>query len=281
MSSLGLRTWGLTALAMVAFASNSLLCRAALRGAEIDPASFTALRLVAGALVLSPIALSRRAGSWLASVPSALALFGYAAAFSIAYLRLNAGVGALILFGMVQVSMIGIGRLQGQRLHARQVQGGGVALLGLIVLTLPLGVSLASPPLGAAAMMAAAGIAWGIYSVRGRTSGDPVASTARNFLLSVPFVFAWWWTRNTATHLTLYGALLAVTSGALTSGLGYVIWYRALRSLLPVEAALVQLSVPVLTALAGVWLMGEPLTVRLAISATLILTGIALAVLRR
>lgn len=214
-------------------------------------------------------------------MPSALALFGYAAAFSIAYLRLNAGVGALILFGMVQVSMIGIGRLQGQRLHARQVQGGGVALLGLIVLTLPLGVSLASPPLGAAAMMAAAGIAWGIYSVRGRTSGDPVASTARNFLLSVPFVFAWWWTRNTATHLTLYGALLAVTSGALTSGLGYVIWYRALRSLLPVEAALVQLSVPVLTALAGVWLMGEPLTVRLAISATLILTGIALAVLRR
>jgi drug/metabolite transporter (DMT)-like permease len=196
-------------------------------------------------------------------------------------LRLNAGAGALILFGMVQVSMIGIGRLQGQRLHARQVQGGVIALLGLVALTLPLGASLASPPLGAAAMMAAAGIAWGIYSVRGRTSGDPVASTARNFLLSVPFVLTWWWTRDSATHMTMSGALLAATSGALTSGLGYVIWYRALRNLLPVEAALVQLSVPVLTALAGVWLMGEPLTARLAISGTLILMGIALAVLRR
>jgi drug/metabolite transporter (DMT)-like permease len=266
---------------MTAFASNSLLCRAALRGGQIDPASFTTLRLLAGASVLSVLAWGRAEGRWFLSIPNALALFCYAAAFSMAYLRLNAGVGALVLFGMVQITMMGISRLGGQRVRPRQALGAGLALSGLAALTLPWGMALTRPPLGALGMMAAAGVAWGVYSMRGRNAGDPVVSTARNFVLTLPLAAVWWWTRHGAMHVTFKGALLAFASGGLASAGGYVIWYAALRELSALEAALVQLSVPVITAVAGVALMGEALTWRLLGAGALIVSGIAIAVTRR
>lgn len=279
----GARIAMLTALAMLAFAGNSLLCRLALKGTQIDAASFTLVRIAAAALVLSVILLARgggalqdfrHAGSW----ASALALIGYAAAFSFAYVRLAAGTGALLLFGAVQATMIGYGIAIGERLAAMQWLGLSLALAGLVWLVLP---GLAAPDPVSSALMIVAGIGWGVYSLRGRGQADPVAATAGNFVRALPFAAALSAAAFAHARFDAAGFAYAAASGALTSGLGYVIWYAALKGLKPAIAATVQLSVPVITAAGGVLLLGETLGARLVASSVAILGGIALVVLSK
>jgi drug/metabolite transporter (DMT)-like permease len=274
----------LTALALLAFAGNSLLCRLALRGGGIDAASFTALRLASGALVLALLAAvhararsaeagSAARGDW----PSALALFVYAAAFSFAYLGLSAATGALLLFGAVQLTMLGRAFALGERLQARQWLGLLGASAGLLVLLLP---GLQAPPASNAALMLAAGVAWGVYSLRGRGSRDPLRTTAGNFARTLPLaaaLFALGWSQ---ARFDTPGVLAALASGALASGLGYACWYAALPSLRASTAGIVQLSVPVLAALGGIVLLAEPVGWRFALAAALTLGGIALATLK-
>jgi len=268
------RVFILTLLAMLAFAGNSLLCRAAFSSSRIDAASFTSIRVIAGALVLSLIVRLRGggrepAGSW----ASALALFTYAAAFSFAYVSLTAATGALLLFSAVQVTMIGFGLSRGERLRGWQVVGLACALGGLIGLLLP---GLSAPPLRGAVPMLVAGTAWGVYSLRGKGSGDPLRVTAGNFLRAVVFavvlsaaMFPW-------ASLDGPGVGYALASGALASGIGYAIWYTALPGLKMTSAATVQLSVPVIAAIGGITLLGEPPTLRFLTASIAILGGIAL-----
>ncbi|MBZ4421682.1 DMT family transporter [Myxococcus sp. RHSTA-1-4] len=274
-----MRTGLLTVLALVGFAANSLLCRAALAGGGrlIDAASFTGVRLVSGALVLALLLRARSGrhtgGSW----PSALALFAYAAGFSLAYVRIPTGVGALLLFGCVQATMLGTGLARGERPKAREVAGLLLALGGLVGLTAP-GVS-APDPVGAA-MMAGAGVAWGVYSLRGRGNRDPLAATADNFLRSVPMAVALSGVGLLAQgtpHATGRGIALALASGALASGVGYSLWYAALPHLTATRAAIIQLSVPVLAAAGGVLLLGEGVTARVLLAGTALLAGVLLA----
>jgi drug/metabolite transporter (DMT)-like permease len=271
----------LTLLALMAFAGNSLLCRAALRDTAIDPASFTLLRLVSGALMLALLVGVRgpaqlRAGSW----TSAAALFAYAIAFSYAYIGLSAGTGALILFGAVQASMIGWALLRGERFGVVQILGFALAVGGLVGLLLP---GLSAPPLGAALLMLVAGMAWGVYSLRGRGAGNPTAITAGNFLRAAPMALAASGfalvLAPAAVQVDVPGSLYAIASGALTSGLGYAIWYRVLPQLRASNAATVQLSVPVVTAVAGVLLLNEPLGLRLVLASIAVLGGVAFVVL--
>lgn len=267
----------LTVLAMIAFAGNSLLCRAALIHSGIDAASFTSIRLIAGALTLWLIVNMRRSqtsGSW----PSAFALFAYAACFSFAYIHLTAATGALLLFGAVQASMIGYGLYKGERLRAQQMLGLLCALGGLVGLVLP---GLSAPPLINAALMIAAGVAWGVYSLRGRGAGDATAVTAGNFLRAVPFALLLSLVTLNTASIDLAGTAYAIASGAIASGMGYAIWYTALRGLTATTAATVQLSVPVIAALGGILLLGETLTLRLLIASIAILGGIALVVLQK
>jgi drug/metabolite transporter (DMT)-like permease len=267
-----------TLLAMLAFAGNSILTRIALAGTEAGPWTFTLIRLVSGAAILALLAGPRRALS-AANPLSALALLAYAGFFSFAYLTLPAGSGALILFGMVQVTMIGAGLLGGERLGPAQLVGGALALAGLAAL---LGPSISAPDPAGAAMMALAGIAWGLYSLRGRGAGNPTQATAGNFLqaavmalvLSLPVLAL-----SPESGLTPKGFALAVASGALTSGLGYAIWYTALKGLRASTAGMAQLSVPAITALLGVLLLSEPLTLRFLAASAVILGGVALATL--
>ncbi|VXC04088.1 conserved membrane hypothetical protein [Burkholderia sp. 8Y] len=269
----------LTALAMLAFAGNSLLCRLALKGTRIDAATFTFARIASAALVLWLILAARggdarRAGSW----ASAAMLTLYAVAFSYAYVGLPAGAGALLLFGAVQATMIGYGLFRGERLAARQWLGLAFALAGLVWLVLP---GLAAPQPISSALMIVAGVGWGVYSLRGRGLADPVTATAGNFLRAFPIAAAVFALAQTHTTFDAAGLGYAVASGAITSGLGYVAWYAALKGLKPATAATVQLSVPVIAAAGGVALLGEALTVRLFISSAAILGGIALVVLSR
>ena len=269
------RTVTLTSVAMVAFAGNSLLCRLALGERSIDAASFTTIRLVSGAVVLWLIARWRSRGAaatdgdWL----SALALFAYAAAFSFAYLTLTASTGALLLFGAVQLTMIGVGLRRGEALERRQLAGLLLALGGLVGLLAP---GLTAPPVGGAMLMMSAGVAWGVYSLRGQQlRRDPTTATAGNFLRAVPFALALSLAVG-VTRVDPIGAAYAMVSGAVASGLGYAVWYTALPGLRAATAATVQLSVPVLTAFAGLSLLGEPLTLRLVVASISILGGIAL-----
>lgn len=252
MSTLRLVTY--TVFAMIAFAANSLLCRLALKDTSIDAASFATMRILSGALMLWLVMYSRvsspgRHGTW----RGAVALFIYVAAFSFAYLSLSAGTGALLLFGAVQVTMIFAGFIAGERMGKLQSIGFIAALVGLVILVLP---GVATPTLAGSALMIASGIAWGIYSLFGRNVADPIAATAGNFLRAVPFaialsLLAFPWMKPDVT-----GLLYAVLSGALTSGLGYVLWYRILQGMRAI-AATVQLSAHVLAALGGVILLGE------------------------
>lgn len=272
-----LRVVVLTSLAMLAFAGNSLLCRLALRQPHIDAASFTTIRLVSGALVLWLIVRVRGgAKSGRGNIASALALFVYAAAFSFAYVDLSVATGALLLFGAVQATMIGVGIWRGDRLHLPQLVGLVIAIGGLVGLLLP---GLSAPPAKAAVLMLAAGIAWGIYSLRGKGAGDPTAVTAGNFLRAAPMAIALSLLLAGSLSLDRAGVLYALASGALTSGLGYVIWYAALPALKSATAAVVQLCVPVITTLAGLALLGEAITPRVALASAAILGGIALVVL--
>lgn len=269
----------LTLLAMVAFAGNSLLCRLALKSTGIDAASFTSIRIVAGALALWLIVRMRgvapgAAGSWL----SAFWLFAYAAGFSFAYITLPAATGALLLFGAVQATMIGYGLWKGERLRGVQVAGLLLAFAGLAGLLLP-GVS--APPVLGAALMLFAGISWGIYSLRGRAAGDPTRVTAGNFLRAVPFAALVSVAMFSNASVDVPGFLYAIASGALASGVGYAIWYTALRGLKATSAATVQLSVPVIAALGGIAFLGEPITLRLLASSAAILGGVALVIVTR
>jgi len=271
----------LTTCAMVAFAANSVLCRLALGNGAIDPASFSAVRLVSGAATLWIILAITRGrqragdrGSW----PSAFWLFLYAAPFSFAYVSLSTGTGALILFGAVQTTMILIGLLDGERPRPAQWAGLALALGGLAYLLVP---GLTAPPLIGSILMAVAGISWGVYSLRGRGVKDPTIVTTDNFIRSVPMVLGLALLALPTLSVTGIGLLWAVVSGSLASGLGYVIWYAALRGLTATRAATVQLAVPVLAALGGVWLLAEPISIRLVVSGAAILGGIALAVTGR
>ena len=275
------RTLALTSLAMMAFAGNSLLCRLALQHTQIDAGSFTAIRLISGALVLWLVTRRFRgnqagAGNWL----SALALFFYAAAFSFAYLSLPAATGALLLFGAVQATMIGYGLWTGERLRRLQLVGLALALSGLLGLLLP---GLTAPPLAGSALMLGAGMAWGIYSLRGKGTGDPMRVTAGNFLRAAPVAITLSLLMFGFHGVTLdtTGAWYALASGGLTSGIGYAIWYTALPALKATTAATVQLSVPVLAALGGIAFLGEPITLRLGLASIAILGGIALVVLQK
>ena len=273
------RLFVLVVLTLIAFAGNSLLCRVALKSTQIDAATFTTVRIVSGALALWLIVRLRDgvrpvAGSW----RSALALFAYAAAFSFAYISLPAGTGALLLFGAVQATMIGYGLSRGERLSRIQTLGVVLAFGGLIGLLLP---GLSAPPLQGSALMLAAGAAWGVYSLRGKGAGDPLRATAGNFLRAVPFAIVLSIAALQWLSVDRAGIGYAVASGALTSGVGYAIWYTALPGLKATHAATVQLSVPVIAALGGIAFLGEHLTLRLLAAAAAILGGIAMVVLER
>jgi drug/metabolite transporter (DMT)-like permease len=274
------RTAGLTAATLVCFAANSLLCRAALRPGLADAATFTLVRMASGAVMLAALVRLRpgdrgglHGGSWL----SALALAGYALAFSFAYLRIDAGTGALVLFAAVQAGMIGWGIARGEHPRAREWVGLVLALAGLVLLARP--GRTAPDPVGLA-LMVLAGLAWAAYSLRGRHARDPLGANADNFargalltLAAVVLAPAW--------QATPAGLTLAVGSGAVASGLGYTLWYAALRGLERTQAAVVQLAVPVLAAAGGVLLLGEDVTLRLVASGAVILGGIALALTAR
>ena len=264
---------------MIAFASNSLLCRLALKQTSIDAASFTFIRIFSGAIALWLIMNMRQRvnraplqGNWL----SALALFAYAAAFSFAYITLSAATGALLLFGAVQAMMILWGVRKGEPLHLRQLFGLTLALAGLVALLLP---GLSAPPLGGAILMLGAGVAWGIYSLRGRGTSDAISATAGNFLRAVPFAVVLSMAFIPRMRVDAAGVTCAILSGAIASGVGYVIWYTALPGLKAASAASVQLAVPVLTAAGGILLLGEPLTARFLLASIAVLGGIAAVVI--
>lgn len=286
-----LRIMGMVSVAMLAFAGNSLLCRMALKHTTIDPASFTSMRLLTGACMLWLVVRLQRgprqmetvgawgAGNWW----SAAALFVYAAAFSFAYVSMSAATGALLLFGSVQATMIGYGVVKGECLRAPQWVGMTLALAGLLALMLP---GLAAPPLPSALSMVAAGVAWGVYSLRGKLVqskgvSNPTQVTAGNFLRAVPMALALSLLMLTHWVYDKEGLLLAAVSGALASGLGYAIWYHALPALKATQAATVQLSVPVIAALGGVLLLGEVITLTLVLASCAILGGIALVILEK
>lgn len=267
------RTALYTLAALVAFAANSLLCRRALGHATIDAASFSTIRLASGAAVLMLMTRGSVRGSW----RSALMLFLYAVPFSFAYIGLTAGTGALILFATVQGTMLTAALRSGSRLLVVQWSGLILALGGLVYLVLP---GLAAPSPFGCALMTVAGVAWGLYSLRGRGASDPLAETAGNFARAVPFALLVSLLATSRVRLSHEGALLAAVSGTLASGCGYVIWYAALRGLSAAQAASVQLAVPVLAASGGVVFLSEPVTTRLILSSILILGGIALALAR-
>mgnify|MGYP000955662932 CR=1 FL=1 len=271
------RTILLTAIAMLAFAGNSLLCRLALAGGHIDPAGFTLIRLASGAVMLAVLAgfgrsARRLSGSW----PAAAALLAYAAAFSFAYVQLPAGTGAFLLFAAVQATMIAAGLARGERLTGLQWLGSALALAGLAILAAP---GADAPPPLSALLMIISGVAWGAYSLLGRGTVDALGATAGNFLRALPLAMVVLLPGLLSIPLPgMIGVICAVLSGALASGVGYAIWYAALPGLTPAQGASVQLSVPVITAIIGAAALAEPVTWRLGLSSVTILGGIALVI---
>ncbi len=279
-STKGSATAALTVLALIAFAGNSVFCRLALAGPIIDPASYTAVRLITGAVTLWIIAAFRRkesfgksGGSWI----SASMLFLYAVTFSFAYISLSTGTGALILFAAVQITMIAVGLYAGERPEILEWLGLFIAISGLIYLVSP---GITAPSILGSLLMAIAGIAWGVYSLRGRGASDPVGATTDNFLRTVPLAVGLILLWLSTLTITPMGFLWAALSGSITSGVGYVLWYAALPRLTATRAATVQLAVPVLAALAGVVVLSEAISLRLVISSVAILGGVGLAVSR-
>jgi drug/metabolite transporter (DMT)-like permease len=272
----GARLAALTVVTMVAFAANSWLCRLALSRTTIDAATFTTVRLACGALMLAWLASRDRKRAGTGSWRSAVALFGYAAAFSFAYRSLTAGTGALILFGAVQATMIAWDWAHGSGSpRPMQLAGVALALAGLVGLVLP---GLTAPPLVGSLLMGASGIAWGVYSLRGRGQGDPVRVNAGNFMRAALLALVLSAATFASAVFDTTGLLYALTSGAITSGIGYAIWYAVLPSLRPVSAATIQLSVPLIAAVGGLFLLGESLSLRLLLAGVAILGGIALVI---
>ncbi len=273
-----LRVTGLTTLALVAFAGNSVLCRLALKDGSIDAASFSTVRLVSGAIALLVILYATNrgtrpasSGSWM----SATMLFLYAVCFSFAYVSLDTGIGALILFGMVQATMVTGALWAGDRPTVAEWIGWLLAMSGFVYLVSP---GLTAPSPVGSVLMGIAGIGWGIYSLRGRKEPYALSATTYNFVRSVPLVLVVSALSLKEMHLSTNGIVLAILSGAITSGIGYAIWYTALRSITTMQAAMVQLFVPVLAAAGGVIFLAESVSVRLIYSGLLILGGIFLAV---
>lgn len=278
------RLMSLTLITMLCFAGNSVFCRLALRQTSIDAASFTLVRLVSGALVLALLVVVRQrfwqtgairssglGGNWI----SALALLVYASALSFSYADMSTGIGALLLFGAVQATMILTGLWRGERLNAQQTAGLFLALAGVVTILSP---GLNTPPLASALLMLTSGVAWGVYSLRGRGVADPTGDTAGNFLRATPLSLLLSALFLAHQQLDGQGILYAVLSGALTSGLGYAIWYSVLPKLTRTHAAAVQLSVPVLASLAGALFVREPITLGLMLTSTAVLGGIAMVV---
>lgn len=276
-----LKTSLLTCLALIAFAANSVLCRMALGNESIDAASFTGIRMLSGAAALmlilaikgrSQVAISK--GSWSGSV----VLFLYALTFSYAYLSLDTGTGALILFGAVQITIVLLTIFSGGRLHISEWLGVVIAFGGFIYLVLP---SVTTPSLTGFILMTVSGVSWGIYTLQGRDSLNPLMDTAYNFLRAIPFVALLTVFTIQGGHFSVQGIIFAVLSGALTSGIGYTIWYIALAGLTATQAAVIQLSVPILAAIGGVLFVFEEITSRLIISAIIVLGGILMVILGR
>lgn len=267
-----------TAGALSAFAGNSLLTRLALGRGTIDATTFAMVRLAAGGAALLFVSAARRGGafrlcgSWL----SAAVLFLYAAPFSYAYVTLTAGTGALILIGSVQVTMMIAALASGERPHTLQWLGLALALAGLVYLMLP---GLTAPPLLGSLSMALAGIAWGFYSLRGRGAPSPLDQTTSNFVRALPLVIIVGVLSRSHLHAEPTGIVLGLVCGAFTSGLGYVLWYTALKGQTATRAALVQLPVPILAGAGGVAFLGEAVSRRLLLSALVVLGGIALSLL--
>jgi drug/metabolite transporter (DMT)-like permease len=262
----------LTALALLGFSANSLLTRGALGGGLLDPMTFMVIRLVSGALVLALLVRLRKAartgsGSWL----MAAALAAYAVAFTLAYTRIGAGAGALLLFASVHMTMFVSGIVRGERPSPRGLIGTALAIVGLLVLTMP---GLDAPDLTGAVLMVVAGASWGVYSLAGRRSADPLATTADNFIRATALCLPVAWFAQDTVVVTAAGAGLAVSSGAIASGLAYAIWYSVLPHLAAWRAALLQLAVPVLTAVAAVVILAEPMTVRVWGALALVIGGI-------
>lgn len=274
-----LKTIILTGLALIAFAANSILCRLALGSEAIDASSFTVIRLLSGTIVLLIIICSTRKttrvstkGSWAAS----FMLFIYAVTFSYAYISLDTGTGALILFGAVQITMILLSLITGTRLHFSEWTGVTIAFSGFVYLVLP---GVTAPSTAGFLLMTVAGIAWGIYTLKGRSSKSPLMDTAYNFFRTTPFVILLAVITINNTNYSSEGILFALLSGGITSGIGYTIWYIALGGLSSTQAAVLQLSVPVIAALGGVVFVSEAITFRLIISATMVLGGILLVII--
>lgn len=275
-----LRQLTILALTLLAFAANSILCRLALREGEIDAGSFTFVRLLSGAVALWLVVRVRAAredahppigGNWLL----ALFLFGYAAAFSFAYIDLNAATGGLMLFGCVQATMVILGLFRGERPGAYEWIGLFVAVGGLVFLLLP---KAEAPSLFSGALMALAGVCWGCYSVYGKLAADPTETTAGNFARAVPMALAVGLIGLAQSHATVRGVALAIVSGAVTSGIGYVLWYQSLKWLTPTRAAVCQLTVPVIVVLAGASMLGEAVSMTLLGSGLLVVLGASLAI---
>ena len=271
----------LTVFALTAFAFNSILCRMALGAGEIHAAAFTLLRLFAGAVMLAAISVAMgkpqnvgRGGHW----ASAFFLFAYAVCFSFAYLGLTTGTGALILFGSVQMTMIAVALAKGDRPGTLELLGVAAAFAGLVYLVLP---GLSAPPLSNALLMAAAGAAWGFYTLRGKQSKDPLAETTGNFVRAVPMMIIGAVPFVGSLQLSARGVVLAVLSGALASGVGYSVWYAALKYHTATRAAVLQLSVPLIAAIGGILLLAESATLRLLTASLLILGGIGISILSR
>lgn len=288
-----MKTLFLTGLALLAFAGNSILCRLALQDnhghAAIDASSFTAIRLLSGSLILFLILSwqqlrqgkqaihsqdAKKSGSWYAT----LMLFIYALGFSFAYISLNTGTGALILFGAVQITMIGVSLMAGQRLSAAEIVGVAIAFAGFVYLMLP---GASAPSLSGFILMAAAGVAWGLYTLAGKGSARPLHDTAFNFMRTTPFVAILLLLTISSSEISHEGVILAVLSGALASGLGYTLWYMALEKLSTVQAASLQLLVPLIATLGGAWLAGEAVEIRLIVASSLILGGIMVVIMGR
>ena len=274
-----LKTSLFTGLALIAFAANSVLCRLALGNGAIDASSFTGIRLLAGAIALFTILSIKGSnkgasskGSWTAS----LSLFLYAITFSYAYLSVDTGTGALILFGSVQITMIMLSLISGTRLHLIEWSGVILAFTGFIYLILP---NITTPSITGFILMTVSGVSWGIYTLKGRSSKNPLMDTTYNFLRTIPFIalLAVFTLQN--MNYSTEGIVLALISGAITSGAGYTIWYIALGGLSSTQAAVIQLSVPVIAAIGGVIFVSEVITMRLVISAAIVLSGILMVVL--
>lgn len=274
-----LKTSLLTGLALIAFAANSVLCRLALANGNIDASSFTGIRLLSGAIALLLI-LSIKGnkqgvsskGSW----TSSFTLFLYAITFSYAYLSLDTGTGALILFGSVQITMILLSIIFGTRLHIIEWSGFFIAFTGLVYLVIP---SITKPSVSGFILMTVSGMSWAIYSLRGRGSKNPLMDTTYNFLRTIPFITLLAIFTMPNINYSSQGIILALLSGAITSGVGYTIWYIALRSLSSIQAAVLQLSVSIIAAIGGVIFLSETITSRLVISAVIVLCGILMVIL--